>query len=163
MKNRSPVGTFFLTAFIPFYSIYWVVTTGREMRVLGAELPTAWFIIVPFVNIWWMYKYGAAVEHVTNGKTSAILAFIVMWLLGAIGYAIIQDSFNNVSGAPMGNMAPPTPVGPQPIVATPIPIPDVMPPQTGAPAPSMTPLDTTIPALPPEPIAPQPPANSNSI
>ena len=71
------------------------------MNENGAKIPTAWLIIVPIVNFWWMWKYGEGVEVVTNGKMSGVLAFILMLLLGFIGQAIIQDSFNKVAdGAP---------------------------------------------------------------
>ncbi len=160
MKNRSPIGLFFLATFIPFYAIYWLVTSGREMRALGADVPTAWLLLIPFVSIWWLYKYGAAVEHVTNGKTSAILAFLVMWLLGSVGYAIVQDAFNKVSGAPMGGMAVPMPAGPQPLSpgGYSVPQPSFTPPAPASPVASVTP---EVPAV--ESTAPQPPAAPTSI
>ncbi len=65
------------------------------MNALGADIPTAWLIIVPLVNIWWLWKYSEGVEKVTGGKLSGVLAFILLWVLGPIGGAIVQDSFNN--------------------------------------------------------------------
>lgn len=47
-----------------------------------------------------MWKYAEGVGIATNEKPSGILSFILLWLLGAIGMAIIQDSFNKVGGAP---------------------------------------------------------------
>jgi hypothetical protein len=103
MKNRSPIAVFLLP-FVTFgiYSIYWFVVTKGEMNSKGASIPTAWLIIVPIVNIYWMWKWSEGVEHVTDNKMSGILAFILVWLLGSIGSAIVQDSFNKVgeSGAP---------------------------------------------------------------
>jgi hypothetical protein len=71
------------------------------MNKLGTSIPTAWIWLIPIVGqIWWYWKYSEGVEHVTGGKMSGVLAFILLWLLGAIGQAIIQDSFNKISGAP---------------------------------------------------------------
>ena len=105
MKQRSPIAVFLLP-FITFgiYSLYWEVKTKGEMNNSGAQIPTAWLIIVPFVNIWWMWKYSEGVEKVTNEKLSGVIAFILMLLLGNIGQAIIQDSFNKVA-----EVAPPSP------------------------------------------------------
>lgn len=116
MKNRNP----FAVALLPLvtfgiYSIYWYVKTKDEMNTLGANIPTAWLLIVPFVNIWWLWKYSEGVEHVTGGKLSGVLAFILLWLLGSIGGAIVQDSFNHTAMAgpmsPTGTM-PPAPMPP---------------------------------------------------
>ena len=97
MKQRSPIAVFLLP-FITFgiYSLYWMVKTKGEMNEKGSKIPTAWLIIVPFVNIWWMWKYGEGVEKVTNEKLSGVLAFILLLLLGSIGQAVIQNSFNAI-------------------------------------------------------------------
>ena len=114
MKNRNPIAVALL-GFIPFYSLYWYITTGREMRKAGADVPTAWLLIVPFANIWWLYKYGMAVEQVTGAKISAILAFLAVWFLGSIGQAIVQDSFNKVDALPIVGGS--QPYAPQPPAA----------------------------------------------
>lgn len=101
MKIRNPLAVFLLP-FVTFgiYGIYWMVQTKIEMNSRGAQIPTAWLIIIPIVNIWWMWKYSEGVEHVTKEKLSGVLAFILLWLLGSIGSAIIQDSFNKLGESP---------------------------------------------------------------
>ncbi|MDQ3065083.1 MAG: DUF4234 domain-containing protein [bacterium] len=104
MKNRSVAAVLLLPfVTIGIYSIYWSVSTKGEMNKLGANIPTAWLLIVPFVNIWWMWKYSEGVEKVTGEKMTAVLAFILQFLLGFIGQAIVQDSFNKIAVS-----APPT-------------------------------------------------------
>ncbi len=98
MQNRSPIAVFLLP-FITFgiYSWYWAVKTKGEMNNLGENIPTAWIWLIPFIGwIWWLWKYSEAVEHVTGEKITGILAFVVLFLLGHIGQAIIQDSFNRI-------------------------------------------------------------------
>ena len=108
MKQRNPIAVFFL-GFIPFYSLYWFVSTKGELVQHGADIPTAWLLIVPFANIWWLYKYSAGIEHVTENKVSTVVAFLLIWLLGSIGQAIIQDSFNKVGGGAPVAASPPAP------------------------------------------------------
>ena len=111
MQKRNPIAVALLP-FVTFgiYSIYWLVKTKGEMNSLGAKIPTAWLIIVPLVNIWWMWKYSEGVEQVTGGKLNGVLAFVLLWLLGSIGGAIVQDSFNNnVSAAAASEPSTPEP------------------------------------------------------
>jgi len=98
MKKRSPIAVFLLP-FVTFgiYSLVWMVKTKGEMVTKGAEIPTAWLIIIPFVNIWWLWKYSEGVGVVTAEKISGVLAFLLLFLTGNIGQAIIQDSFNKVA------------------------------------------------------------------
>ncbi|HVK77049.1 MAG TPA: DUF4234 domain-containing protein [Kofleriaceae bacterium] len=79
------------------YGLIWMVKTKNEMNAQGANIPTAWLIIVPVVQYWWMWKYAGGVEHVTRGKTSQVIAFILIFILGMIGMAILQDAFNKVA------------------------------------------------------------------
>ena len=97
MKNRNPL-LVILLPLVTFgiYMLYWFVKTKGEMNKLGASIPTAWLIIVPFVNIWWMWKYSEGADKVTNGQMSAVLAFVLLFLIGPIGAGIIQLEFNKL-------------------------------------------------------------------
>lgn len=101
MKNRNVFAVFALP-FITFgiYGIYWVVKTKGEMNKLGADIPTAWLVIIPIVNIWWLWKYCEGVDIITNNRLSTPIAFLLVMLLGTIGYAVIQNDFNNLAAAP---------------------------------------------------------------
>jgi hypothetical protein len=66
------------------------------MRSKGAAIPTAWLILIPFVNLYWLVKWCGGVGKVTNNSFSGIAAFLVIFFLGPIGMAIIQSSFNRV-------------------------------------------------------------------
>ncbi|MFI5263036.1 MAG: DUF4234 domain-containing protein [Candidatus Kapaibacterium sp.] len=98
MTKRSPIAVFFLSIFtLGIYIIIWRVKTKGEMNRLGSNIPSAWLIIIPFVNIWWLWEYAGGVERVTNKAMSQVVAFILLVLLSAIGDAVIQDSFNKVN------------------------------------------------------------------
>jgi hypothetical protein len=97
MKQRSPIAVFFLPFLtLGIYSLVWYVKTGREMRSKGAAIPTAWLILIPIVNLYWLVKWSGGVAKVTNNSFSAIATFLVVVFLGPIGMAIIQSSFNRV-------------------------------------------------------------------
>jgi hypothetical protein len=84
------------------------------MNKLGEHIPTAWIWLIPFVGgIWWLWKYSEGVEHVTNKSLSKVLTFVVLFVLGAIGQAIVQDFFNNVSATATANPVP-TPIATPP-------------------------------------------------
>jgi hypothetical protein len=97
MKHRSVLAVILLSIFtLGIYTIVWLVKTKREMNSMGAEIPTAWWIIVPIGNIWWTYKYSQGVEKVTKGKVNAIMAFVLFYLLWVIGMAILQSEYNKL-------------------------------------------------------------------
>lgn len=96
MKQRSPALVIVLTLItFGIYGLVWTVSTKEELNSSGAEIPTAWLLIVPIANIFWLWKYAQGVETVT--KQSAPTAFLLMFLLGpwfGIGYAIMQSNYN---------------------------------------------------------------------
>ncbi len=101
MKQRSVAAVIILT-FITFgiYALVWLIRTRDEMVNQGADIPTAWLLIVPIANIYWYWKWCGGVEKVTNGKQTQTIALILMLLLSIIGMAIIQDSFNKAEPQP---------------------------------------------------------------
>lgn len=128
MKNRSPVAVFFLSIItFGIYSIVWQVKTKNELNKLGASIPTAWLLIIPFVNIYWLWKYSEGVEKATNGTMSGVLAFVLLFLLGVIGMAILQNEYNKLGagvptvtpGSGSAGSMPPTPTPPMPPDMTP--------------------------------------------
>ncbi len=98
LEHRDPI-TVLILSIITFgiYGIYWMVKTSWELNEAGADIPTAWLIIVPIISIWWEWKFCEGVEQVTNGEMSTAVAFLLLYFLGVIGAAIIQSSLNKVA------------------------------------------------------------------
>ena len=97
MKKRSVVGVLILSIItFGIYALVWAVKTKTEMNALGAQIPTAWLLIIPFVNLWWLWKYSEGVERVSRAKMSGALAFVLLFLLGPIGMAILQSTYNGL-------------------------------------------------------------------
>ena len=106
MTKRSPVAVLLLALFVPFYAWYWLVKTKNEMVQCGANVPTAWIWLIPFAVFYWQWKFGGGVEHVTQGKSSQAISFILLFLLGGIGMAIIQSSLNQAIDRGMPSQMP---------------------------------------------------------
>ena len=86
MQQRSVVKLIVLSIItLGIYAIVWMVSTKNEMNQKGAGIPTAWLALVPIVGFWWTWRYCAGVEQVTDGKTSQVMAFVVLALLGQGG------------------------------------------------------------------------------
>lgn len=97
MINRSPVAVLLYSIITcGIWSLVWFVKTKGELVSLGADIPTAWLLIVPIANFYWIWKYSEGVEKVTGGKTTAALALVLLLLLGPIGSMVLQGKFNEL-------------------------------------------------------------------
>lgn len=98
MRYRNPLASILLSIItLGIYSLVWLVSTKNQMNTKGAQIPTAWLLIIPFANIYWYWKFSEGVELVTNEKMGTGVAFLLMWFLGIIGMAIIQSELNKVA------------------------------------------------------------------
>lgn len=115
MKRRSPAAVLLLP-FITFgiYSLVWFVKTKNEMNQTNVDrIPTAWLLLVPFVSIWWQWKFAGSVEVITQKLMSRVGAFLLIFLLGPIGAAIVQNYLNeaiDLAARPRRATALPVPV-----------------------------------------------------
>ncbi|MEM5792036.1 MAG: DUF4234 domain-containing protein [Candidatus Aenigmatarchaeota archaeon] len=76
------------------YFIYWFVATKNEINSLGAKIPTAWLIIVPIVNLYWMYKYCEGFSTYVKKDNNTVLWFVIFALAGIIMPGIVQSELN---------------------------------------------------------------------
>ena len=98
MQNRDPIKVILFSIItLGIYYIVWLVTTKNQMNTKGAQIPTAWLLIIPLVNIWWYWKFSEGVELVTNKEMQTVIAFMLLYLLSIIGGAIIQNELNKVA------------------------------------------------------------------
>jgi hypothetical protein len=166
MKQRSPAAVFLLSLItFGIYALVWEVKTKGELTSQGADIPTAWLLIIPLANLYWIWKYCVGVEKVSNGQISAVLALILMLLLSIVGFAILQSEFNKLGAQPAGAAPGPMPAS-DPAVATSAPVgpsptepttatPDSEQPGTVSPdsgSSDSTPPSDTPPSQPPSPV-----------
>ncbi len=105
MTPRSPIAVFFLPLItFGIYGIVWFVKTKDEMNAVGAEIPTAWLLIVPIANIYWIWKFCEGVGKVTRNDLSGVVALLLLMFLGSIGMAVVQSSLNK-KALPAANFA----------------------------------------------------------
>jgi hypothetical protein len=110
MKHRNPLAVFFLSLFtFGIYALVWHVKTKGELNRHGAKIPTSWLLIIPFANLYWIWKYAEGVEQVTGGKISAVMALLLLLLLSIVGIAILQDLYNDLTLVPAGAVPASTP------------------------------------------------------
>jgi len=98
IKQRN-IFLVYLFSFITFgiYALYWTVSTKDEMNRLGATIPTAWLLIVPIANIYWMYKYCEGFAVYVKKDNNTILWFVLDLFVGIIMPAIIQSELNKIA------------------------------------------------------------------
>lgn len=79
------------------YAIYWMVSTKNEINSLGAKIPTAWLIIIPIANLYWIYKYSEGFSQQVKKDNNTLLWFIVSILVGIVMPAIVQSELNKLA------------------------------------------------------------------
>jgi len=95
MKKRSVVAVLLLTlCTFGIYALIWHVKTKNEMVQHGADIPTAWLLIIPIANLYWIWKWCGGIEHITREKMTAPVAFLLHAFLPMIGMMILQDTMN---------------------------------------------------------------------
>jgi hypothetical protein len=96
MTNRNPVVVLILAMVTcGIYGVVWYVKTKGEMKAQGADIPTAWLLIVPIGNLFWLWKWASGVQQIT--AFGAAGAFVLCLFLGPIGMAVVQSQFNKVT------------------------------------------------------------------
>jgi len=97
--KRRNIFLIYLFSMITFgiYWIYWTVSTKNEMNKLGAKIPTAWLLIVPIANIYWIYKYTEGFVGQVKKDNNTTLWFILFFFFGIIMPIIVQKELNKLA------------------------------------------------------------------
>lgn len=98
IKKRNIVLVYvFSIITLGIYAIYWMVSTKNEMNELGAEIPTAWLLIIPIANLYWVYKYCEGFATKAKKDNNTILWFLLFIIIGIIMPAIVQSELNKLA------------------------------------------------------------------
>jgi RNA polymerase subunit RPABC4/transcription elongation factor Spt4 len=76
------------------YYIYWLVKTKNEMVVLGADIPTAWLLIIPFVNFYFYWKYSEGAQYISSHSVDGVLLFILFIVFFPAAIYLTQKEIN---------------------------------------------------------------------
>jgi ABC-type transport system involved in cytochrome c biogenesis permease subunit len=98
VKEQNPIMVIILI-FCTFgiYGLFWAIRTKNEMNELGADIPTAWLLIIPLVNIFWLWKYCEGYEQVSKGDTEAVMLFIIYIVFSPIAIYMVQSGLNKLA------------------------------------------------------------------
>jgi len=98
VKYRNIFLVYFFTLItFGIYLLYWMVSTKNEINSKGASIPTAWLIIIPIANLFWIYKYCEGFATKIKKDDNAILWFILYVLIGIVMPAIVQSELNKLA------------------------------------------------------------------
>jgi zinc-ribbon domain len=86
----------FMVLTFGIYGVLWFAWTADELRAQGRELPPSWHLIIPILNIIWVWKWCVALEGVSNGEQSSTNSFLLLFFLGPIGAALVQSKLNDL-------------------------------------------------------------------
>lgn len=99
IKNRN-IFLVYLFSLLTFgiYGFYWMASTKNDINSLGAKIPTAWLMIIPIVNIFWMFKYLQGYTQITKKDNGFLFVLIALCLvLGFLIPGIVQYGLNQKS------------------------------------------------------------------
>ena len=113
VKHRN-LFLIYILAIITFgiYALYWLVSTKNEINSQGAEIPTAWLLIIPIANIFWFYKYCEGFSKSIKKDNNTILWFLLYCIIAIITPAIVQHELNKVASTGSTTIQRPTPQAP---------------------------------------------------
>ncbi len=77
MKQRSPVAAALLSFFIPFYALYWLWATGKEMRNRGGKAPSIAFLFAPLLLMPIALVAGSLLAPNSDGAGAILLLLAV--------------------------------------------------------------------------------------
>lgn len=80
------------------YFLYWLYQTKEEINKLGGTIPTFWFAILPFFNIYFLYRYAQDfVTYIRRKKNTdlVVLYLLLLLLLPFVAPFILQNELNN--------------------------------------------------------------------
>lgn len=98
IQERSLLGIYLLGFFtFGLYFLYWDVSTKVEINELGGDIPTAFLIIIPIANLYWLYRYCEDFSKYVKKDDNAILYFLLFVFLPIIMPIIVQDELNRLS------------------------------------------------------------------
>jgi len=98
IKKRNPVWVIILSIITcGIYLIYWFVQTKEEMKSIGANIPSAWLIIVPIGNLYLFYKYCDGFSEYVKKDKLGIVWFLVAMTVFPVLPVIVQVELNKLS------------------------------------------------------------------
>lgn len=97
IKKRNPVWVvIFSIITLGIYFVYWFVKTKEEIKSLGADIPSAWLLIVPIGNLYLLYKYLDGFSQYVKKDNNGVLWFLVAVTVFPFIPVIVQIELNKL-------------------------------------------------------------------
>ena len=98
IQRRNPALVIILSIITcGIYNIYWFVKTKGEINSLGAEIPTAWLLIIPIANLYFEYKYAEGFSIHVKKDNNAIMWFLLLFFVGPVAVILFQIELNKLA------------------------------------------------------------------
>jgi hypothetical protein len=94
-EKRDPILVFLFSLLtLGIYAIYWFVVTKDILNKKGAEIPTAWLLIIPFVNWYWLYRFAEGFSKKITKDNHPLLWFLLLFFGGWLMLPVLQYEIN---------------------------------------------------------------------
>jgi len=90
----------FMIITLGIYYVYWIVSTKRDINSKGAKIPNAILLIIPIVNLWWLWKYIDGWSKVIKKDDSTIKWFFIFFFIHPLMPGFVQSGLNKVAAGP---------------------------------------------------------------
>lgn len=98
VKRRNPaLVIIFMIITLGIYGIYWYVKTKEEIKSQGAQIPTAWLLIIPIVCLYWLFRYAEGFSNYVRKDNNPVLWFLFMMFIPIIPVVLIQMDLNKLA------------------------------------------------------------------
>ena len=95
IKQRGPAAIIILSIItFGIYAVYWLFATTEEINSLGAKIPSAWLVIIPLVNIYFLYRYSEGFSMFVKKDNNPILWFLLYVVIAPVAMILIQIELN---------------------------------------------------------------------
>ena len=95
LQKRNPLVVLILSLItFGLYGIYWVARVRNELNSLGASIPNIVLFFIPFVNIYFLYRYAQEYSRIITKDHNSILWFLLLFFLLPVAMVIFQISLN---------------------------------------------------------------------
>ncbi|MCG3253960.1 MAG: DUF4234 domain-containing protein [Candidatus Heimdallarchaeota archaeon] len=97
VQERDPIMTIVLImCTCGIYALYWLFQTSKELIELKAELPELWFIIIPGLNLYFMYKYLEEWHRIVKYEQDFMMVLLIAFVFSPIVIYWVQIELNKL-------------------------------------------------------------------
>ncbi|RJQ29892.1 DUF4234 domain-containing protein [Candidatus Parcubacteria bacterium] len=95
IKYRNPWVVLVLSiATFGIYALYWTVKTKGEINRMGGKIPTAWLVIVPIANLYFLYRYMEGFSAYVKKDNNPILWVVFYLVIAPMAMLFVQMELN---------------------------------------------------------------------